>query len=176
MFFSLATFTVVHVAISLAAIVSGFVVLFDMLRGRQRDGWTAFFLTTTVLTSVMGFGFPIHGLTPGHVVGVLSLIVLAFAIYGLYVKHLSGTWRAAYVVNSVVALYFNFFVLIAQSFQKIGFLKALAPTQSEAPFAIAQLAALVAFTVLGALAVVRFRGVALRSTAKPASVKLSAQA
>lgn len=164
MFFSLATFTVVHVAISLAAIVSGFVVLFDMLKGRHRDGWVAFFLTTTVLTSVTGFGFPIHGLTPGHVVGVLSLIVLAFAIYGLYVKHLSGSWRTAYVVNSVVALYFNFFVLIAQSFQKIAFLKALAPTQSEAPFAVAQLAALIAFAVLGTMAAIRFRGVLVRKS------------
>jgi hypothetical protein len=159
MFFSLTTFTILHVLISLAAIVAGFVVVGAMLNGRHRSGWTAFFLATTVLTSVTGFMFPIHGLTPGLVVGVLSLIVLGFAIYGLYSKHLAGSWRSAYVVNSVVALYFNFFVLIAQSFQKIPALKALAPTQSEPPFAIAQLVALVAFVVLGTLAVKNFRGV-----------------
>jgi uncharacterized membrane protein SirB2 len=159
MFFSLATFTVVHVLISLAAIVAGFVVLGAMIKGQHWRGWTAFFLATTVLTSVTGFMFPIHGLTPGLVVGALSMVVLGFAVYGLYLKHLAGSWKTAYVVNSVVALYFNFFVLIAQSFQKIPALKALAPTQSEPPFAVAQLVTLVAFVVLGTLAVKNFRGV-----------------
>lgn len=167
---NLTTFTVVHVLISLVAIFSGFVVLGAMLNGRHWSGWTAFFLTTTVLTSVTGFGFPIHGVTPGLVVGVLSLVVLSFAIYGLYAKHLTGAWRLAYVVNSVVALYFNFFVLIAQSFQKIPALKALAPTQSEPPFAIAQLVALVAFIALGTLAAQRYRGVSQRSFPRVAAV------
>lgn len=167
MFFSLTTFTIVHVLISLVAIASGFVVLGAMLNGRHWSGWTAFFLVTTVMTSVTGFLFPIHGLTPGLVVGVLSMIVLGFALYGLYVKHLAGSWRSAYVVNSVVALYFNFFVLIAQSFQKIPLLKALAPTQSEPPFAIAQVVALVAFIVLGSLALKKFRNAAPQSVTEP---------
>ena len=166
MFFSLTTFTVVHVLISLAAIVAGFVVLGAMIKGQHWSGWTAFFLATTVLTSVTGFMFPIHGLTPGLVVGAISMVVLGFAIYGLYSKHLAGSWKTAYVVNSVVALYFNFFVLIAQSFQKIPALKALAPTQSEPPFAVAQLVALVAFVVLGTLAVKNFRGVGQQHSLK----------
>jgi hypothetical protein len=153
----MSTFTLIHVAISLAAIASGFIVLFGLLAGKRLDLWTAFFLATTVATSVTGFGFPIHGFTPGIGIGILSLLVLAVAIYARYARHLAGVWRRVYVVTAMTALYFNFFVLIVQSFQKVPALKALAPTQSEPPFVVAQLVALVAFVVLGTLAAKRFR-------------------
>lgn len=154
MFIDLATFTVVHVAISLAAIASGFVVVFGLVAGKQLPGWTGFFLTTTVLTSATGFGFPIHGLTPGHVVGTLSLILLAVGIYALYQQHLAGSWRVAYVITSALALYLNVFVLIVQSFMKLPALKALAPMGGET---ITQIATLTAFVAIGVLATLRFR-------------------
>jgi hypothetical protein len=109
-----------------------------------------------VLTSATGFLFPFHGFKPSYVVGVLSLIVLALAIYARNSKRLAGGWRATYVVTAVIALYFNFFVLVVQSFEKVPALHALAPTQTEPPFKIAQLTVLVLFVVLGILATVKF--------------------
>jgi hypothetical protein len=150
-------FTLFHVAISLLAIGSGFVVLAGLISGKRLDGWTAFFLATTVATSVTGFLFPISRLTPGLVLGAISLVVLAVAIFARHGRHLAGPWRPVYVVSAVVALYLNVFVLIVQSFQKVPALKSLAPTQSEPPFAIAQVLALAAFIALGVLAVRRFR-------------------
>lgn len=152
----MATLTLAHVLISLVGIASGFVVVLGMLRS-NRSGWTATFLATTVATSVTGFlFFPLQPLLPSHFVGMISLVVLAAAIYGLYTKRLVGGWRTIYVTCSVFALYLNFFVLIVQLFQNIPALNALAPTQSEPPFAVAQLAALVGFVVLGRLALKRF--------------------
>ncbi len=153
----LLVFTLVHVAISLLGIASGFVVVGGLLSSKRLDRWTKFFLTTTVLTSVTGFGFPVDHFMPSHAVGILSLLALAPAIYALYGRHLAGAWRWIYVVGAVVAQYLNFFVLIVQSFQKLPPLHALAPTQSEPPFAITQLVFLVVFVVLGILAVIKFR-------------------
>lgn len=153
----MSTFTLVHVAISLVGIVSGFVVVFGLLAGKRLDGWTALFLTTTVLTSVTGFLLPAHKLLPSHIVGALSLVVLAFAIFARYVRHLLGAWRWVYVVTGTLALYFNVFVLVVQSFLKVPALKALAPTQSEPPFAIAQSLVLLLFILLGGAAVKNFR-------------------
>src|SRR5271165_5314727 len=115
----LTIFTLIRVVISLVAIGSGFVVLFGLIAGKRLDGWTAFFLATTVATSVTGFGFPIHGFTPGIGLGVVSLMVLAVALYARYGRHMVGTWRRVYVITAVLALYLNFLVLIAQSFQKV---------------------------------------------------------
>jgi hypothetical protein len=150
-------FTFIHVAISLIAIASGFIVLFGLIAAQRLDGWTAFFLATTILTSVTGFGFPISRVTAGIVLGVISLAVLAVALSARYARHLAGIWRPIYVITAVIALYLNFFVLIAQSFLKVPALAALAPTQSEPPFVIAQLVALAAFIGLGFLATTRFR-------------------
>ena len=150
-------FTTLHVAISLIAIISGLIVLAGMLRARRLPGWTALFLLTTILTSVTGFMFPIHGFTPALGVGIISLVILAIALRALYSKHLAGAWRWIYVATAVTALWFNVFVLIVQSFQKISALHALAPTQSEPPFLIAQGVALAAFLVLGIMAASRFR-------------------
>jgi hypothetical protein len=150
------TFTLVHVVLSLIGILSGLVVLYGLLTANRMNGWTMLFLVTTVATSVTGFGFPFHGVTPAIIVGILSLIFLLAAIMARYVFHLGGSWRWIYVVNSVVALYFNVFVLVAQSFMKIPALHALAPTGSEPPFAIAQGIVLLLFIVAGTLAVKRF--------------------
>ena len=155
--FDLKTFTITHVAISLLAIASGFVVVFGLIGGRRLNVWTAFFLATTIATSATGFGFPIHGVTPGIVLGVISLVVLAIALYARYGRRLAGAWRLVYVIAAVLALYLNFFVLIVQSFQKVPALKALAPTQSEAPFVVVQLIAMVAFIVLGVFGAKGFR-------------------
>ena len=154
---SIENFTILHVAISLVAIVSGLIVLAGMLRARRLPGWTAVFLVTTILTSVTGFMFPINGLTPAIVVGLISVVILAIALMALYLKYLSGAWRWIYVVTALMALYFNVFVLIVQSFQKVPTLQKLAPTQSEPPFQIAQGVTLAAVLILGTLAVRRFR-------------------
>jgi hypothetical protein len=155
------TFTLVHVVLSLFGILSGLVVLYGLLTANRMNGWTMIFLVTTVATSVTGFGFPFHGVTPAIIVGIFSLIVLLAAIVARYVFHLAGSWRWIYVVSSVVALYFNVFVLVAQSFLKIPALHALAPTGSEPPFAIAQGIVLLLFIVAGTLAVKRFHPVSM---------------
>jgi hypothetical protein len=145
-----------HVIISLIAIVVGFIAAFGMLQSRPMPGWTAVFLVTTVLTSVTGFLFPFSGMTPGIIVGIISMVFLAVALFALYGQHLNAAWRWIYVVSAMVALWFNVFVLIVQSFQKISFLKALAPTQSEPPFQITQGAGLLLVVVLTIMAVRKF--------------------
>ncbi len=160
--------TFVHVVISLVGIGSGFVVAWGLLTSRPLDGWTALFLASTVLTSVTGFGFfPLSPLKPSHALGVLSLVALAVAIVARYRQHLAGPWRRAYAVTAIVALYFNFFALVFQSFLKVPALHDLAPTQSEPPFAIAQLATLLLFVVLSVLAALRFRGAGAGRVSKP---------
>lgn len=156
---SLATYTVIHVIISLVGIGSGLIVLFGMFSSKRLDGLTALFLVTTVLTSVTGFFFPFVHVTPGIILGILSLIVLAICIPARYTFHMAGKWRATYVITAVVALYFNCFVLIAQSFQKVPALHKLAPTGSEPPFGIAQGILLVLFIVAGIRAVKKFHPV-----------------
>jgi len=153
---SLATYTLIHVIISLIGIGSGLIVLFGMFSGKLLDRMTALFLATTALTSLTGFGFPFEGVTPGIILGILSLIVLAIAIPARYSFRMAGKWRAIYVITAVIALYFNCFVLIAQSFLKIPALHALAPKGNELPFAIAQGILLVLFIVAGTLAVKKF--------------------
>jgi hypothetical protein len=153
---SLSTLTTVHVVLSLMGIATGFLVLRAMLGAERMAGLTAVFLITTVLTSVTAFMFPFNTLLPSHVVGGISLVVLAIALAALYAFHLDGAWRWVYAVTAVAALYFNVFVGVAQAFQKVAFLHALAPTQSEPPFAIAQLIVLALFVWLGYLAVRRF--------------------
>jgi hypothetical protein len=150
-------FTVVHVIISLIGIASGLIVVFGMLGSRRLGNWTALFLLTTILTSVTGFFFPIHGVTPALTVGVISLVILAVALLARYVKHLVGAWRWIWVVTAVAALWFNTFVLVVQSFLKLPALRALAPNGNEPPFLIAQAAVLIVLVVLGVIAVLEFR-------------------
>lgn len=151
------TYTLIHVVISVVGIGSGFIVVFGLLAGKRLDGWTALFLASTVLTSVTGFGFPFHQLLPSHKVGIISLVVLAVAILARYVFHVAGAWRWIYVVCAAMALYLNVFVLVVQAFEKVQALKALAPTQSEPPFLVAQLVVLALFVVLTIFALKRFR-------------------
>ena len=158
------TYTLIHVVISLVGIGSGFIVVFGLLAGKRLDGWTALFLASTVLTSVTGFGFPFHHLPsgkvellPSHKVGIISLVVLAVALLARYGRHLAGAWRWIYVICAAMALYLNVFVLVVQAFEKVQALKALAPTQSEPPFLVAQLVVLALFVVLTIFAVKRFR-------------------
>jgi len=153
---SLSTFTAVHVIISLIGIVSGFIVLSGFLSAKRLNGLTALFLLTTVLTSVTGFGFPFDHLLPSHKVGIISLVVLAIAILARYSFHMAGKWRWIYVVTAMIALYLNVFVLVVQSFEKVPSLKAMAPTQSEPPFLVAQLVVLALFIVLTIFAVKKF--------------------
>jgi hypothetical protein len=145
-----------HVVVSLIGIVSGLVALYGLVTGKLLGGWTALFLVTTILTSVTGFPLAPFGLDPARIIGIILLVLMAAAVLALYVFRLVGAWRWIYVVAAVMSLYLNCFVAVVQSFQKLAFLQALAPTQSEPPFAVAQVAVLVAFVVLGILAVVRF--------------------
>lgn len=154
---SLATFTMVHVIISLVAIAAGYVVVCQFLNSRPLGIWNSTFISTTVLTTVTGFLFPNLTLTPAVITGIISSIVLAIDLYAFYGKRMNGKWRAIYVVTAIIALWFNSFVLVVQTFQKIAFFKALAPTQSEPPFLIAQVALLALIVVLGFLSVRRFR-------------------
>jgi hypothetical protein len=156
---SLATFTLLHVLISLVGIVVGLIAMAGLLKSRPLPGWTALFLVTTILTSVTGFFFPVDKLLPSHIIGILSLVLLAVACLALYVRKLSGAWRWIYVVTALSALYLNVFVLIIQSFLKIGPLHALAPSvpPSEPPFAIVQGIVLVFFIVVTIAAVRKFR-------------------
>jgi hypothetical protein len=154
---STSTYTLLHVAISLIGIASGLIVLYGMLTANRMDRLTAVFLATTALTSITGFAFPNEHITPGIVIGILSLIVLAVSALARYTQHMNGAWRSIYVITAAIALYFNCFVLVVQSFEKVSALHALAPTQKEPPFAIAQLLLLGIFIALTILAVKRFR-------------------
>jgi hypothetical protein len=150
-------FTFFHVAISLIAILSGFVVIYGFLAARKFEGVTLLFLVTTIATSVTGFFFHRDHLMPSHVVGAISLLLLVGAIVALYSFHARGAWRVVYVVGIVASFYLNVFVLIIQSFQKVPFLHALAPTQSSEPaFVAVQGVALVAFVTVGAISLMRF--------------------
>jgi hypothetical protein len=155
---SLSTFTFLHVLVSLVGIASGLVVILGLIAGKRLPRWTALFLATTALTSLSGFLFPFNGVTPGIVLGVLSLILLLVAVIALYRGRLAGAWRGTYVINATLALYFNFFVLIAQLFAKVPALKAIAPTQSAPAFGITQLIVMAIFVSLTVLAFKRFRG------------------
>jgi len=149
-------FTVFHVLLSLVGILAGFVVAAALPASKVPRGWTAVFLWSTLATSVTGFLFPHRGFTPAIGFGIVSLVVLAPVFYALYGQKLAGHWRWIYVIGAVLAFYLNFFVLIVQSFLKVPALKALAPTQTEPPFAIAQGLAFVVFLVIGIIATVKF--------------------
>jgi hypothetical protein len=155
--FDLPIFTLIHVIISVTGIMAGLVVLGGLMAGARLDGWTAFFLLTTSLTSITGFGFPASAITPAHVVGGLSLVVLAGCLAARYWMKLERGWRTAYVVSAVVATYLNVFVLVVQLFVKTPALAQLAPTQQEAPFALTQAAVLGLFVWLGWAALRGFR-------------------
>jgi hypothetical protein len=159
---SVGAFTLLHVIITLVAIGSGLMVVGGMFASDRLPVTTALFLFTTALTSVTGFLFPIHGFTPALGVGILACVILVVALFALYKEHLVGAWRC-YVITAVASLYLNVFVLVVQSFVKVSALNALAPTQSEPPFAITQAVVLVIFILIALIAVITFRpGTTLR--------------
>jgi hypothetical protein len=153
---STSTFTLLHVLISLVGLFTGFVTIGAMLFGKWLRGWNALFLVSTIATSVTGFFFHSASFGPPHVIGIISLAVLAVALVALYPAHLAGRWRWIYVSSAIFALYLNCFVAVVQAFQKIRFLAVLAPTQSEPPFLAAQVVLLAVFVVLGFFSVKRF--------------------
>jgi hypothetical protein len=146
-----------HTWLSLIGLVSGLAVLVGLIQSKPLERWTSVFLAATVLTSATGYGLPADQLLPSHIVGALSLAVLAVAILGRYAFRLAGSWRWVYVVAALTALYFNAFVAVVQAFRKIPALNALAPTESEPPFAIAQGILLVAAVIVIVWAVRAFR-------------------
>ena len=158
---SLSTFTMLHVIISLIGVVSGLVVLSGLLGSKVMPSWTALFLVTTILTNATGFLFPFDNLLPSHIIAIISLVLLAIACIALYGMKLSGAWRWIYMLTALIALYLNVFVLVIQSFLKIGPLHALAPSvpPSEPPFAVVQGIILVFFVIAIIGAVRRFRPV-----------------
>lgn len=157
MIFDLPTFTLIHVVLSLAGILTGLIVAGGLIAGKRLDGWTGLFLATTVLTNVTGFLFPFTFLLPSHIVGAISLLILPVTIAARYWKQLAGTWRSIYVVTAIVALYFNVFVLVVQLFAKFPLLIAVAPTQKSPAFIVTQLLVLAMFVWLGRAAVRGFR-------------------
>jgi hypothetical protein len=154
---SVGAFTVLHVIITLVAIGSGLIVVGGLFASHRLPGVTALFLFTTALTSVTGFLFPIHGFTPALGVGILACVILLIALYALYKEHLVGAWRWIYVITAVASLYLNVFVLVVQSFVKVSALTALAPTQTEPPFAITQAVVLAIFVLITLVAIIKFR-------------------
>lgn len=146
-------FTLIHVVLSVLGIVAGLVLVGGLAAGKRLDGWAAAFLVATLLTSLTGFGFPFTTLLPSHVVGALSLVLLPVVAFALYAKRAGGPWRRVFTVGATVGLYFNVFVLVAQLFLKVPAMQALAPTQSEPPFAVTQLGVLGLFLALGRSAV-----------------------
>jgi hypothetical protein len=153
---STANFTLLHVLLSLVGMVCGFVVIFGMLRDRRLPGWTALFLVTTLATSGTGFLFPSTGLDPAQIVGIISLVVLAAALLTRYAFRLMGSSRWIFVITTITAQWLNTFVAVVQSFQKIPYVHALAPTQKEPPFLIAQVSFMLILVVLAILALRRF--------------------
>jgi hypothetical protein len=148
--------TLVHVILSLIGILTGFVAVFGMIAGKRLDGWTAIFLVTTALTSITGFLLPFHKLLPSHILGIISLVVLAVAIPARYVKQLAGPWRKTYAITATIALYLNVFVLVAQLFLKVPALHAMAPNGSEPPFLVSQIVVMAVFVVLAIAAAIKF--------------------
>jgi hypothetical protein len=159
MILGMSLYLFIHVLISLIAIVAGLIVLFGMLRNDRMDGLTLIFLLFTAATSLTGFGFPFHGVTPAVTLGIISTIVLIPTFAARYAFDLRGAWRWIYIVGAVLVQWFNTFVLVVQSFLKLPALHALAPNGSEPPFAIAQGAVLLAYVAIGYLAVRQFRPV-----------------
>ena len=159
---SLATFVLVHVVISLIGIVAGIIVMFGMLGSKRMPGLTAIFLLFTILTSATGFLIPpllLEKTLPSHMVGLLSLVLLAITCFALYGMKLTGAWRWIYALTALVSLYLNVFLLVIQSFLKVPALHALAPSvpPAEPPFLVVEGLALGFFVIVIIGAVRRFR-------------------
>ena len=118
---------------------------------------TLWFIIFTVATNVTGFFFPFTTLLPSHITGIISLVLLAIAVFALYGQKLIGVWRSVYVVTALLALWFNVFVFIIQLFVKFPALQSLAPKQAEPPFLVTQGVTFVFFVIMIAMALKKFR-------------------
>jgi hypothetical protein len=153
-------YTIIHTLISLAAIFTGFVVLFGLFGGKRFDGWTKWFLITAVATTVTVSSF--RFMVSPRLSSASYRCLLALTIFVRYPKQLAGPWRWIFVVGAIICLYLNVFVAVVQAFQKVPSLKTLAPTQTEPPFAVTQLTALLLFVLSAIAAAIRFRPVPVR--------------
>jgi magnesium-transporting ATPase (P-type) len=156
MIFGISTLTFVHTLLSLIALGAGLVVVFGLPGSRTFPLWTALFLVTAILTDITGFLFPFDRFLPSHWFGVISLIALAVAFLARYRFEFARAWRWLYVLTMVLGTYLLAFVTVVQAFQKIPALHVLAPTQSELPFAVAQIVVLAIFVWLGFVAIRKF--------------------
>jgi len=145
------------VIISLTGIGAGVAALLGMAGNNRLEVWTVIFLVTTALTSITGFFFHSKAFGPPRVFGVITLVVMVPVLLARYSFRLRGWWRLVYIVGAVVVLWLNAVVGVIQFFQKAAFLQALAPTQTEPPFIITQLAVLGLLVVLGAIDAMRFQ-------------------
>ena len=152
----LTTITYIHTAISLIAIPLGIMATARLFRPDLPATWTRSFLWLAVLTSATGFIFPFIGITPAFVVGILALAILAAMRWAS--THPETTFaRWTYAGGMVASLYLLIFVAVVQAFLKIPKLHALAPTGTEAPFAITQVLVLLVMLAIGIAALRRFR-------------------
>jgi len=150
---SISTLTLLHVAISLVAIVTGVATLLVGPLGSLRAAaLAALFLVSTLVTSVTGLAFHSAHLGPGHVTGALTLVVLVPTALALYRYRLAGSWRQVYGIGAATALYLNVFIAVLQAFGKIAVLHPLAPTLAAAPLLATQLVVLALFVALFVLA------------------------
>jgi hypothetical protein len=152
----LSTFTTVHVILCVVALASGLIVSIGLLGSKRLDGLTGLYLVSNILANATGFGFPFEKLLPSHILAIITLVVLLIAVLARYAFHLAGASRWIFAVCAVLGVYFQVFVLIVQAFAKLPGLHALAPTQTEPPFAIAQGVALVIFVIWAIVAAIRF--------------------
>lgn len=149
--------TLIHTVVSFIAMGFGYGAVARLLGADYGRRWTQFFFITAAFVTLTGFVFPFNGVTPAFATGIVATVIFVAWLLARYGFKLRGLWRAVYAASIVASLYLLVFVTIAQAFQKIPFLSALAPTQSEAPFAIAQAVALLLFIVVGVIAIRRFR-------------------
>ena len=164
---SIATFTLLHVELSLVGIAAGFVVMAGLIARSFFDRWNVLFLVSTSASVATGFAFPVSRITPAHIFGLLTTIALVLAVLARYRYRLGGKWLQTYIASTAIALYLNSFIAVVQAFQKLPALRSLAPTQSEAPFAAAQLFVLILCVGLAVAASKKLRGVPLPSGAGP---------
>lgn len=156
--FDLKTFTLIHVIISLLALVAGLALLFAWRGGKAQPGLATATLVLLLATSITGFMFPFIKFLPSHAFGILSLILLAGTLVARWSQRLAGRWLTVYGATLAIAVYLDAFVALVQALQKIPALNALAPSDKSPGFMITQGLLLVVFVLLGRSAVRGLRG------------------
>jgi hypothetical protein len=152
------TYTFLHVMIGLVGIGLGLVVMFRILTGRRLYRLPPLFFVATLTAILTGFGFPQTCLLPTHIIGILSIVVLAVTIPACCVFHREGVWRDVFVIGSATTLYLSIFVFLMKVLLKFPALHALAPTQRQKcpPFLISQFIILALFVAVTNLAIKKF--------------------